>query len=322
MPLTPSFGDKLIGPILALYGEAELRVFRWLAGFLVGERIAAGMTWLARKMMRLPKLRVGLAKIAKNLDAESAKRVDTALRSAWATGHSAARADVPTGAYPDEKTLVKLIDDVVEVIHGANRNIPIVGENVFRKVVQEAHRETDSDNQQKIIERALAKFARLGITGFVDKRGRRYDLTSYVEMAVRTAVTHAEIEGYTQQAAAAGYDLIVVSDVPGACVLCQPYEGAVLSISGATVGAIARDNRTGQAVRVDVLCSLDEARRNGLFHRACRHEIKVWTPDDPVPPRSAPRTESQRAASRRRALDRRLARQRGRIAAAKITARR
>lgn len=322
MPLTPSFGDRLIGPILALYGEAEIKVFRWLASMLLGEHIAAGMTWLVRKMLRLPKLRAGLAKIAKNLDAESAKRVEAALRSAWATGHSAARADVVAGAYPDEKTLVKLIDDVNAVIEAANRNIPIVGENVFRKVVQEAHRETDDNDQRKILERALAEFARLGITGFVDKRGRRYDLTSYVETAVRTAVTHAEVEAYARQLSEAGYDLIIVSDVIGSCPLCLPYQGQVLSISGSTVGAIARDNRTGQAVRVDVLCSLDEARRNGLFHRACRHEIKVWTPDDPVPPRSALRTGTQRAASRRNAMVRRQERARSRVAAARISSHR
>ncbi len=300
MPLTPSFGDKLIGPILSLYGEAEVKVFRWLAAVLVGDRVSPGMAWLARKMLKLPKLRAGLAKIATDLDSASQKRVEAALRSAWKTGHSAARKDFPASKFPSEKALERLIVDVNAVITTATRNIPIVGENVYRHVVQEAQREQDDDDQKKIVERALDKFARLGITGFVDRRGRRYDLTSYVEMAVRTAVTHAEIEAYTQQLAEAGHDLIIVSDVPGACELCQPFEGQIISISGSTVGAITRDTISGRAIAVNVMCSLAEARARGLFHRACRHTIGVWTPDDPLPPRSAPRTESQRAASRRR----------------------
>ncbi|MFF4026998.1 phage minor capsid protein [Nocardia elegans] len=316
MPLTPSFGDKLIGPIQRLYGEAELKVFRWLAGMVFGDRVAGGLVWLTRMLLKLPRLRAGLVKITRDLDAESQKRVEVALRAAWRTGRSAAHADSPSALAPDETALERLIDDVNHVISEVTRNIPSVGENIYRKTIQEAVREQDDLNRKKAMQRALNKFARLGITGFVDGRGRRYDLVTYVETAVRTAVTHAEVEAYTQQLAAAGHDLIIVSDVIGSCPLCLPFEGKVLSISGATVGAISRDTRTGRVVKVDVYSSLAAAREAGLFHRNCRHEIKLWTPDDPVPPRSAGRSEVEKSAARRRAILRRQERMKNRVAAA------
>ncbi|MGW5519991.1 phage minor capsid protein [Nocardia africana] len=315
MPLTPSFGDKLIGPIQRLYGEAELRVFRWLVSLVFGDSVAAGLLWLTRMLLKLPRLRAGLVKITRDLDAESQKRVETALRAAWATGRSAAHTDSPSVLVPDAAALEKLIDDVNRAVSDVNRNIPRVGENIYRQTVQEAVREQTDRDRRKAMQRALDKFARRGITGFVDQRGRRYDLVSYVETAVRTAITHAEVEAYTQQLAAAGHDLVIVSDVAGSCPMCLPFEGHVISISGATVGAISRDTRTGRAVKVDVLCSLAEARERGLFHRGCRHTISVWTPDDPLPPAAVRTTEAARVARRQQLYDIRKARMNDRLAA-------
>jgi hypothetical protein len=309
MPLTPSFGDRLVGPVVRLYTKAEQAVFRWITDSLSGQS-GHGPNWFQRMMLRIPRFRRGIAKIVTELEQHSRTTVADVLSKAWRTGSAAAHADASSaGALPDERALTDLINRVHEALAVAHRQIPAASENVYRRVVQEASRDVtaaDDSARETIVRRALDRFAKLGITGFIDKRGRRYDLVSYVETTVRTAVSHAEIEAYTQRLVENGFDLIVVSDVPGACEICRPYEGAVLSISGSTVGAISRDNRTGHAVRVNVLCSLAEAREQGLFHRGCRHTIGLWTPDDPAPPRAVRASEADRAAvRRRRALERR-----------------
>ena len=58
---------------------------------------------------------------------------------------------------------------------------------------------------------ALNEYARRGITGFVDRGGRRWGVDSYAEMSLRTAVNRAQNQGRRDQYAAHGIDLIVTS---------------------------------------------------------------------------------------------------------------
>jgi hypothetical protein len=67
-------------------------------------------------------------------------------------------------------------------------------------------------------------------------------------------------------------DLVIVSDAPQECPLCRPWEGEVLSLSGATVGTI--DGSGG----VRVAGTLPEATAAGLFHPGCRHSLGAYQP--------------------------------------------
>lgn len=128
--------------------------------------------------------------------------------------------------------------------------------------------------------RALAKFADAGITGFVDKAGRRWELASYVEMAVRTHVANAMIEAHSQRLQDAGIRLVIVSDAPYECKLCKPWEGKVLSLDGPTgeheVTVRRADGQGTTTVRV--VGTLAEARGDGLFHPNCRHTASAYLP--------------------------------------------
>src|ERR1035437_1951419 len=77
---------------------------------------------------------------------------------------------------------------------------------------------------------ALNKFADQGITGFVDTAGRNWSLSAYSEMATRTAVGHAAIDGHLETLMANGVDLVIVSDSPGECPLCAPWQGELLTL--------------------------------------------------------------------------------------------
>jgi hypothetical protein len=309
MPLTPSFGDKHAGPIARVYAAAEKALWRWIGASLNGGR-GSGRFWMSRMLMRLPGFRQGVHRIVDHLTDVVPGLVDAGLSQAWRDGVNAARADVPSVPVHDGgRHLRALVDQVVDTLTGTHAHIPAAAENMYRRVVDEAARDDTATNEparRGIVRRALDRFARTGFTGFVDRRGRRYEFVSYAESTMRAAVSRAEVDAYTQALSAAGYDLFVVSDVPGSCKLCEPFEGKVISITGATAGAIARDNLSGRSVSVTVMCSLAEARERGLFHFSCRHTIKVWTPDDPAPPRAVRASEADRAAARRRrALERR-----------------
>ncbi|WP_280412546.1 phage minor capsid protein [Nocardia asiatica] len=308
MPLTPSYGDRRIGPVTRLYRRTERALLELLA-----KAMAPGVghvwVWANRLLMRLPTFRRRVNRVITDADRDMPRLVTDALLGAWRDGITAARSDLPSAPTVDASAVQRLINDTITTIRSTHTHVPSVMEGGYRSVIDatvRAEQAAGTIDRAQVVQRALEQFARQGITGFVDRRGYRYDLVSYVEIAVRSAITRAEVDAYCAQATAAGHDLVVVSDVPGACELCRPFEGAVISISGATVGAIAREASTGRSVTVTVMCSLEQARARGLWHRACRHTLKVWTPDDPAPPRAVRVPDDVRATRRRqRSLARR-----------------
>lgn len=99
-----------------------------------------------------------------------------------------------------------------------------------------------------------------GITAFKDRGGKRWELKSYAEMAARTITMDAQNKGQWNEYAAFGADLVQISSHTGACPKCEPFQGAVLSITGMTPG------------HTTVL----EATERGLWHPNCRHTTSLW----------------------------------------------
>lgn len=96
-----------------------------------------------------------------------------------------------------------------------------------------------------------------GITSFVDKAGREWDMRTYAEMVARTGSQEAQSQAILNRTAESGNDLVRVTSHGGACPLCEPWEGEILSISGES----------------DEHPSLAEAEEAGLFHPNCAHAI-------------------------------------------------
>lgn len=109
----------------------------------------------------------------------------------------------------------------------------------------------------------LRRFADRGITGFVDRAGRRWDLASYAETAVRSATGQAGVQGHIDRLVERGHQLVVVSDSPEECDVCRPWENVVLAL-------------TPEAARQYGVRTLEEARDAGLFHPNCTHRLGMY----------------------------------------------
>ena len=68
-----------------------------------------------------------------------------------------------------------------------------------------------------------------GITAFVDKAGRKWSLTDYCNMAVRTTARQAEVASVIT---ADDHDLWQIVKIGSTCPVCAVYEGRVYSKSG------------------------------------------------------------------------------------------
>lgn len=102
-----------------------------------------------------------------------------------------------------------------------------------------------------------------GLAVLKDKAGRSWSLDRYSEMLLRTKSVEARNRGLINRVVENKFDLVQVSDHMGECELCRPWEGKILSLTGATKG----------------YPTVAEAEAEGLFHPNCRHAINALVPD-------------------------------------------
>jgi hypothetical protein len=111
------------------------------------------------------------------------------------------------------------------------------------------------DTWQQVARRYREQLAERGVTGFQDAAKREWNMRTYAEMVARTSTMEAHLQGTANRLVEHGHDLVKVSTHAGACKLCQPWQGKILSITGKTPG----------------YPTLEEAKAAGLFHPNCRH---------------------------------------------------
>jgi hypothetical protein len=185
-------------------------------------------------------------------------------------------------AIPGIEAIQRLSFSLVSKLRGAHLRITRWAEDAYREVVGRASQDVllGTATRRRAAQLAWERLLGQGITGFVDQSGRRWNLASYVEMAVRSTVAQAAVEGHLDRLGAAGIDLVIVSDAPGECVLCRPWEGKVLSRTtpGARTVEVPHAIRRSEMVTVHVAGSVVEAVAAGLMHPNCRHSLSAYLP--------------------------------------------
>lgn len=131
--------------------------------------------------------------------------------------------------------------------------------------------------------RTVQRFLAEGITGFVDRGGRRWTVGAYAEMAGRTTVARAFNDAGVWRMGQSGINLVTISGGADACARCAPWIGKILSTDGTTGTVELPSATTGGLVVVTIAGTLDQARAAGLFHPNCRDKITAYLPGLSVP---------------------------------------
>lgn len=102
-----------------------------------------------------------------------------------------------------------------------------------------------------------AGLADKGVTGFVDKAGKPWDMETYTEMVARTSTRETMLTGTKNRLLEYDIDLveIVGGSSPKTCEACQRWDGRVVSLTGKTPG----------------YPTLQDARDDGFQHPNCTH---------------------------------------------------
>ena len=110
-----------------------------------------------------------------------------------------------------------------------------------------------------------------GITGFIDKAGRRWRLSAYANMVARTTARQSTNIALIESSKS---DLLLMSSHYGSCPICKPLEGRVYSKSGTNpyypplAWAFAKIDKNGAD-------TLDNSWMT--IHPNCRHIFIEWT---------------------------------------------
>lgn len=268
--------EQLLTKLLEMYGAAERELLTKLATALT--KGIDGEHWTERQLAELQRFRGQAEEVLAKLMADTPDVAAEAITRASNRGAAVAQAVESAGtvtAAVDTFAATALASELAGQLNASAPTIFRSVDDIYRRVIADTTGNAllGTQTRRDVADTALRRLARAGITGFVDRSGKRWELGSYVESASRSALMNATIEGHTQRLQANDVNLVIVSDVPQECYRCRPFEGKILAIGNTVPGGLAHEGRP-----IPVYGTLTQARRAGLFHPSCRHSLSRYIP--------------------------------------------
>jgi hypothetical protein len=326
MAVDPDDMEQIVRETVDLYRAAEQAVLAQ-----VTRRLAEGLDapdWAARRLGALSTLRTSVERILTIVQRASAVAIRAALAAAYRAGSASALFGIPARLLPRDPDAARAPAVLAEiprasVIHNLAaaliRDIGERSQNVLRDVM-DAYRIVLAQataasvgggiTRREASQMAFARFVDRGLSSFTDRTGRRWRLTSYVEMGIRTVTARAAVQGQTDRQERLGLKLVIVSNVAGECERCRPYEGRILRIGPGPTGTVTVPHQiTGEPIEIEIRATVEAARRNGFQHPNCRHSLRAYLPGvTKLPPQPTADPEGDLARQRQRAIERNIRR--------------
>jgi minor capsid protein 2 len=288
MPVSPSLAENLASDLLEAYTGAEVRVIELVAKF-----VAKGLDspdWADEKLADISRLRRLLQVISGDLSATALGLTTDAINAAWQAGDDATLADLnpfealknaASKTTPNTAAINHLVRDAYNAQRPLFLRVVRAPIDAYREVIRKttANVVLGVDSRRSAAYKAMREFAKQGITGFVDKAGRQWQLSSYSEMALRTVTARAVVDASSERLKSAGLNLVIVSNAPQECKLCRPFEGKIFTLDSPGERLVKTKNViTGEIMSIRTMGSLEDARAKGLYHPNCRHSHSAYLP--------------------------------------------
>lgn len=187
----------------------------------------------------------------------------------------------PTGKYPKEKRffgmndkkLEALVDSVTKDFEKAETATLRKMDDVYRQTVYKAQMSVAAGVKtlDQAIDTATRDFLAKGIQSIRYKNGHNVNISSYAEMAIRTANHRAMLMGEGKKRDEMGIHTVFVSAHAGTCELCRPWQGRILIDDVFSSGTREESEKTGYPL-------VSEAIEAGLLHPNCRHHLATYFP--------------------------------------------
>lgn len=276
MATTPGLAESLASGVAGVYADVEAQLIAIMA-----ERVREGLNTdsIQSLLGEVQAYHAQALGVLAGTTAQVQQGVTTAVETAYRYGDAAAKNElveqlkVSRSALPPPRNVVALTQQALQGVEAAHFQILPRVDDVYSQVIRKVLNAPllGVETRQIAAQKALDEFASRGITIF-SRGGRQWQISSYVEMSLRTHLMNAALQGHADQMEGMGQDLIVVSDHAQECKMCRPFEGEVLSLSG------QRGTLEINGHKVTVVASLAEAKGEGLFHPNCRHSFSAYQP--------------------------------------------
>lgn len=172
-------------------------------------------------------------------------------------------------------------------LHNANYAALRQMDDVYRKTLFKAqmYYSNGAVSLEKAIDMATKDFLNKGIDCITYKNGRKVNIASYAEMAVRTSNQRAMLMGEGTKRAEYGIHTVCSSIHSNTCQLCLAWQGKVL-IDDVYSGGTKEDGSYPL---------LSTAMAEGFLHANCRHHPTTFFPDINKEPKELTEDEQQEA---------------------------
>jgi len=156
-----------------------------------------------------------------------------------------------------QEAMQVLADNTYQSLAQITQTIGRQTQDIYRQLALENIRGSVAGNSswQTVAKNFRERLAERGVTGFVDRAGKRWNMRTYAGMVARTSTMEAHLSGTANRLLEHGHDLVMVSRHANACDKCKPWEGRKLSLTGRTPG----------------YPTLADAKAAGLWHPNCGH---------------------------------------------------
>lgn len=243
--------------------------------------------WQAKKIRELRKFKAQnkaiMAKYSRQLDRatkgdlkrqylEGGKKVDKEVSRAVKKGFSLVRGtpsdDFFQGNNRRLNSLINAIsNDFTQAQNAALRQM----DDVYRRTVFKAETflNTGASTLDQAIDMATKDFLAKGIDCITYSDGRKVNIASYAQMAVRTANRRVHLMGEGERRKEWGLSLVLISQYSQSSPTCQPWQGRVY----------IDDVYSGGKIEDGEYPLLSQAIEAGLFHPNCKHTSSTFFED-------------------------------------------
>lgn len=190
--------------LVGIYITSESRITGWVREMFGTESVMGLQRLRNRITIEIRGLMGRTPEAARDVVRESLEAADALVARRRASGRRSALSTKATDI---------LIDNLVNSLQDAGNTVGRRVDDIYRREALRASlRELEVSQPVEVsAEQMRARLEREGLTGFVDKAGRRWRLGTYARMATRTTASQALAQGTAEKMLERGFDLVEVS---------------------------------------------------------------------------------------------------------------
>lgn len=174
----------------------------------------------------------------------------------------------------NDRKLDALVKATTDDMKRAETAVLRMSNDKYRKIIFNAqvYANTGAGTYEKAVDMATKDFLSAGINCIEYKNGRRVNIRSYAEMAIRTANKRAYLQGEGEMRKQWGIHTVILNKRTNACPLCMPFVGKVIVDDVWSGGTVEEAKGKGYLL-------MSECISQGLYHPNCQDSHTTYFGD-------------------------------------------